>query len=451
MPNTDISNVCFLAKKPNFIPFYMVNDVDLRILFESVLETAVDSIIIIDSKGTVININHATEILLGFAKEEVVGQNVRMLMNAHDASHHDTYLGRYLETKSPKIIGIGREVLARHKMGELIPVRLAVSEVILNDRIIFTGFIHDLREIRKAYDELANLNKELDKRVVERTYQVEKVVNQLLSTNTRLKKEVKERVEAEQNLRSKEEQLQAALSSEKELNELKSRFVSTASHEFRTPLATILSSASIIMKYNKDEEQGNRERHVGKIKSAVNHLTGLLNDFLSLSRLEEGRVNVMAEQFSLDLLLKEIEEDLSGIQKPGQNLSFHLDAGIELTTDRNILKNILFNLISNAIKYSDLTIDVSAQNIDNHIAIAIQDRGIGIPAEDQKHLFTRFFRATNVGNIQGTGLGLNIVKRYCELLSAEISVQSKYGEGTTVSIKIPKHSNQKNDEENSGH
>ena len=167
--------------------------------------------------------------------------------------------------------------------------------------------------------------------------------------------------------------------------------------------------------------------------------------------LEEGRVNVMAEHISLDLLLKEIEEDLSGIQKPGQNLSFHLEAGIELATDRNILKNILFNLISNAIKYSELTIDISAKNIDDHIEISIQDHGIGIPAEDQKHLFTRFFRATNVGNIQGTGLGLNIVKRYCELLSADINVQSIYGEGTTVLIKIPKHTNQKNDEENSGH
>lgn len=451
MPWTDINNVCFLAKKPNFIPFYMINDVDLRILFESVLETAVDSIIIIDAKGTVININFATEKLLGFAKEEVVGQNVRMLMNAHDASQHDTYMGRYLETKKPKIIGIGREVLARHKMGELIPVRLAVSEVILNDRIIFTGIIHDLREIRKAYDELANLNKELDKRVVERTYQVEKVVNQLLSTNTRLKKEVKERVEAEQMLRTKEEQLQAALSTEKELNELKSRFVSTASHEFRTPLATILSSASIIMKYSKEEEQANRERHVGKIKSAVNHLTGLLNDFLSLSRLEEGRVNVMTEDLELELLLHEIAEDLSGILKPDQKLSFHLAPGLLLSTDRNILKNILFNLISNAIKYSEVSIDISAKEVAETIEITIQDHGIGIPAEDLKHLFTRFFRATNVGNIQGTGLGLNIVKRYCELLAADIDVDSVYGEGTTVLLKIPKHINQNNDEENSGH
>ncbi|HRD08077.1 MAG TPA: HAMP domain-containing sensor histidine kinase, partial [Saprospiraceae bacterium] len=296
-------------------------------------------------------------------------------------------------------------------------------------------------EIRKAYDELANLNKELDKRVVERTYQVEKVVNQLLATNTKLKKEVKERVEAEQMLRSKEEQLQKALSSEKELNELKSRFVSTASHEFRTPLATILSSASIILKYNKEEEQVNREKHIGKIKNAVNHLTGLLNDFLSLSKLEEGRVNIMIEPMYLSELLQEIAEDLSGIKKPGQEICFDGQNQIELHTDRNILKNILFNIISNAIKYSEEDIHIVVEEKQSEVSIAVKDRGIGIPGDDQKHLFTRFFRATNVGNIQGTGLGLNIVKRYCELLSASIDISSEFGVGTTVEITIPKHTN----------
>jgi len=419
----------------------MINDLDLRLLFESVLETAVDSIIIIDSRGKILNLNQAAEALLGYSRAEVTGQNVSILMNAHDAGHHDGYMERYLHTRQAKIIGIGREVLAKHKSGELIPVRLAVSEVILNDRIIFTGIIHDLREIRKAYDELANLNKELDKRVVERTYQVEKVVNQLLATNTKLKKEVKERVEAEQMLRSKEEQLQIALSSEKELNELKSRFVSTASHEFRTPLATILSSASIILKYNKEEEQVNREKHIGKIKNAVNHLTGLLNDFLSLSKLEEGRVNIMIEPMYLSELLQEIAEDLSGIKKPGQEIRFDGQNQIELHTDRNILKNILFNIISNAIKYSEEDIHIVVEEKQSDVSIAVRDRGIGIPGDDQKHLFTRFFRATNVGNIQGTGLGLNIVKRYCELLSASIDISSEFGVGTTVEITIPKHTN----------
>ena len=419
----------------------MINDLDLRLLFESVLETAVDSIVIIDSRGRILNLNQAAETLLGYSRAEVSGQNVSILMNAHDAGHHDGYMERYLHTRQAKIIGIGREVLAKHKSGELIPVRLAVSEVILNDRIIFTGIIHDLREIRKAYDELANLNKELDKRVVERTYQVEKVVNQLLATNTKLKKEVKERVEAEQMLRSKEEQLQKALSSEKELNELKSRFVSTASHEFRTPLATILSSASIILKYNKEEEQVNREKHIGKIKNAVNHLTGLLNDFLSLSKLEEGRVNIMIEPMYLSELLQEIAEDLSGIKKPGQEICFDGQNQIELHTDRNILKNILFNIISNAIKYSEEDIHIVVEEKQSEVSIAVKDRGIGIPGDDQKHLFTRFFRATNVGNIQGTGLGLNIVKRYCELLSASIDISSEFGVGTTVEITIPKHTN----------
>ncbi|MBK8699211.1 MAG: PAS domain S-box protein [Saprospiraceae bacterium] len=429
----------------------MINDVDLRLLFESVLDTAVDGIIIIDAKGIVINVNQAVVRLFEYQKSEVIGQNVRMLMNRDDASKHDQYLERYNQTKEARVIGIGRQVIARAKSGNLFPVQLAVSEVMLNDRIIFTGIIHDLSDISKALDDLEELNRELDKRVVDRTYQVEKVVNQLLSTNNKLKKEVKERVEAEQLLRQKEEELQKALSSERVLNELKSRFVSTASHEFRTPLATILSSASIILKYTKEEEQVNREKHVSKIKNAVNHLTGLLNDFLSLSRLEEGRVNIMEEQVSLASVLEEVREDLSGVKKQNQEIVFSPDSSFEVNTDKHILKNILFNILSNAIKYSDTNIDAVINPQEEGFCISIADKGIGIPNDDQRHLFTRFFRATNVGNVQGTGLGLNIVKRYCELIGATIDIQSEYGEGTTVNIIIPKYFNHKRDEENSGH
>ena len=416
----------------------MIRDINLKLLFESVFETAVDGIVIIDSNGLIINVNQATCLLFGYSKNEMIGQNVSMLMNAHDAKNHDSYLHRYTQTKKPSIIGIGREVVAKSKSGHAFPVRLAVSEVILNDRIVFTGIIHDLSEVKKAYIELESLNLELDRRVTERTYEVEKIVNQLLATNKQLKKEVKERIQAEQQLISKENELHRALSTEKELNELKSRFVSTASHEFRTPLATILSSASIILKYNKEIEQENREKHVLKIKNAVTHLTGLLNDFLSLSKLEEGRVSLTPEELILNDILIESREDLSGILKKNQQIVFESDDNLPISTDKNILKNILFNIISNAIKYSEKDIKIITESNENNYTISIIDQGIGIPEEDVKHLFTRFFRAKNVGNIQGTGLGLNIVKRYCDLLHATINVSSIYSSGTTVIICIPK-------------
>jgi two-component system, LuxR family, sensor kinase FixL len=415
----------------------MANDSDLNILFESVIQTAVDGIINIDNRGNILRMNHSAQKLFEYKEAEVLGKNVSMLMNNHDATRHDTYIHNYISTKIPTIIGIGREVVGKTKSGELFPFRLAVSEVILNDRIIFTGIIHDLRDIKKAYNDLENLNKELDQRVVDRTYEVEQVINQLLQTNKKLQNEIKERLETEQQLQETENELKIALSAEKELNELKSRFITTASHEFRTPLATILSSASLILKYPLSQDQENREKHVGKIKTAVNHLTGLLNDFLSLSKLEENKVNVVFEKIDFSSVLSNVKEELSGILKKDQKIITNHFEEFVLFTDKVTFKNILFNIISNAIKYSDKDILIDARINKSHCEIQIIDNGIGIPEEDQKHLFSRFFRASNVGNIQGTGLGLNIVKKYCELIHAEVKIKSIYGEGTSVFITVP--------------
>jgi two-component system, LuxR family, sensor kinase FixL len=416
----------------------MIEDKDLQQLFQSVLETAVDGIINIDSAGKIINVNKAAESIFGFEKIEMMGQNVSMLMNKNDAVKHDSYIHNYLTTRVPMIIGIGREVIGKKKDGSLFPFRLAVSEVILNDRVIFTGIIHDLKEIKEAYYELKKLNEELDQKVVDRTYEVEKVVNQLLEMNNQLKDEIKIRKETEKSLMDKEEQLNQALEVEKQLNELKSRFLTTASHEFRTPLTTILSSAALILKYPLAEQQANRENHISKIRSAVNHLTGVLNDFLSLSKLEEGKVNTSITLVNLRVLIDEVKENLAGILKDQQKIIVNIEENVVIHTDSSILKNILFNLISNAVKYSQSNVELSVLCSDDECTIKVNDSGIGIPKSDQQFLFSRFFRATNVGNIQGTGLGLNIVKKYCELIDGSISYESEENKGTTFYIKIKK-------------
>ncbi len=414
----------------------MVEDKDLQQLFQSVLETAVDGIINIDSVGKIINANKAAQEIFGYDKSEVLGQNVSMLMNKNDAAKHDGYIHNYLSTRVPMIIGIGREVIGKKKDGTLFPFRLAVSEVILNDKIIFTGIVHDIREIKEAYNELKKLNLELDQKVMDRTYEVEKVVNQLLEINNQLKEEIKIRKEIEKSLTLKEVELQQSLELEKQLNELKSRFVTTASHEFRTPLTTIMSSASLILKYPLADQQSNRENHITKLRSAVNHLTGVLNDFLSLSKLEEGKVNVVVTPVSLNALIFDVKESLSGILKEDQQINVLVKDDLVIFTDPSILRNILFNLVSNAIKYSHLNIEIEAA-FDNDIClIKVKDKGIGIPKSDQLFLFDRFFRATNVGNVQGTGLGLNIVKRYCELINGSIGYESEENSGTTFFIKI---------------
>ncbi|MBT8229874.1 MAG: PAS domain-containing sensor histidine kinase, partial [Bacteroidia bacterium] len=339
---------------------------------------------------------------------------------------HDDYLENYTKTRHPKIIGIGREVEGCKKSGEVFPIRLAVSEVKLNDRVIYTGIVHDLSEIKGIEEELRESNERLEEKVEERTNELESVVNKLLFTNKQLERS--------------QGKLKEALEKERILNELKSRFVSMASHEFRTPLSTVMSSASIISKYTDEQSNDKRQKHVERIKSAVSNLTGILNDFLSLSKLEENKVDLVLKDMNFVELIETVADEIRGLLKDGQQI-VQMTTGDSrpVKTDIRILKNVLFNLVSNAIKYSpeNTTIRCHATYLKEALIIEIIDEGIGIPENEQKYMFERFFRASNVENIQGTGLGLNIVKRYLDLLNGNITFTSTPGKGSNFRVRIP--------------
>lgn len=232
-----------------------------------------------------------------------------------------------------------------------------------------------------------------------------------------------------------------ALQKERQLNEMKSRFVSMASHEFRTPLSTVLSSVSLIEKYIEKDDLEKTTKHTSRIKSAVAGLTEILNDFLSVDKLESNKSVVEAVDFNFADFAKEIIEEMTTICKPGQEIIINLpkDSDWNIHSDPRILKNVLYNLISNAIKYSPEGQQIIFNGIieDNMLKFEVIDRGIGIPTEDQKELFGRFFRAKNVTNIKGTGLGLNIVKKYVEMLGGEIDFKSELNEGTTFFVNLP--------------
>jgi signal transduction histidine kinase len=237
-----------------------------------------------------------------------------------------------------------------------------------------------------------------------------------------------------------EEDVQKALVKEKELNELKSRFVSMASHEFRTPLSTVLSSVSLAEKYTQLNNREKSSKHFNRIKSSVSNLTNILNDFLSLDKLETGKIQCQPEFFDVVDLISDTTEELSDILKKGQAISYEHDGKVEnIFSDPKLIKNILINLISNASKYSeeDKQIYVKTRLSDDLLMISVKDEGVGISKEDQKSLFERFFRSQNVAHIQGTGLGLNIIKRYIDLLNGEISFTSKEKVGSTFVVKIP--------------
>ena len=235
-------------------------------------------------------------------------------------------------------------------------------------------------------------------------------------------------------------EMQQALDRERTLNEMKSRFVTLASHEFKTPLSVILSSVSLVEKYNTPDTEDKRQRHLLRIKSNVNNLKHLLNDFLSLEKLEEGVVRNNPELVDLQQLVEEGIQDMEEDYPGDQRMTLETTGTPRLVAvDPHLFRNILNNLLSNAGKYSPpqspirVTIDFQLQKIE----LSVADEGIGIPEEEQQHLFERFFRARNTTGISGTGLGLSIVKRHLDLMDGAISVSSTPGSGTTFSVTLP--------------
>jgi PAS domain S-box-containing protein len=406
---------------------------------QAIFNASVDGIITIGARGIIESINPAASELFGYKPHEVVEKNISMLMPQPHRKRHDDYLENYHSTGHKKIIGIGREVEGLRKDGSTFPFRLAVSEVKLKSKTIFTGFIHNISEQKKAEQALLELTEKLERKVRERTEDLAQVIEETQFVNQQLQEEVKRRKNAEFDM-------QNALKKELELGELKSRFVSMASHEFRTPLTSILSSITLIGKYSSIEQEEKKQKHVKRIHSSVQNLTSILNDFLSLDKLQAGKIKCYPIEFDFSEFLSELVEEAIPLKKKGQELILIQENEIHnFYNDPQLLKNILLNLFSNAIKYSkeDKKIEIYSMLKENGLTLSIKDDGMGIPKEEQKHLFERFFRAKNASNIQGTGLGLNIVQQYLHLLGGEISFESEENVGSTFLITIPFYSTER--------
>lgn len=396
-------------------------------LLKAIIENAIDGIITIDERGRIESINPSACHLFQCIPQDVVGQNVSILMPPPDRDRHDSYIARYQHTGEPHIIGIGREVLGLKRDGSVFPFRLGVSEVQYSGRKIYTGFIHDLTKEKAAEEKLKEYTAHLEEQVEQRTQSLKEIVKALETAK---------------------EEVSLSLEKEKELSQLKSRFVSMASHEFRTPLSSIQLSAVLIEKYAQQNDAQNMRKHIAKIKNSVSNLTGILNDFLSLERLEAGKVQPVYAPFDVVKFAEEITEEMQLVAKQNQHIVYqHTGKDKMITLDQGLLKNCIINLIGNAIKYSgeNTFIEFNTELTPEAFILTIKDNGIGIPEEDQKHLFEAFFRAHNTGNIPGTGLGLNIVTRYAKLMNGQIAFNSKVNEGTSFTISFPNY-----DENNTG-
>jgi len=398
----------------------------------SLFENATEGIILTNGSGNIALVNPAAERLFGYTAKELSDKPIEVLIPSRfTAKHHHLREGFY-EKPTNRVMGHGRDLFGRKKDGSEIPVEVSLSYYHHSGELFVIAFIVDITARKEAEQNLLHQKKEL-----------EKISTEVKQLNAELEVKVEERTlilkEALQRLEQSQLELNDALNKEKELNEIKSRFVSMASHEFRTPLSTVLSSASLLSRYTLSEEQEKRNKHINKIKDSVRHLNNLLEDFLSLGKLSEGKVEVTIVGFDINDLVADVVEEVKALMKHDQKINCSNEGSITVNSDKKLLRNILINLVGNAVKFSD---EGQAVEINSHITrdlakITISDHGIGISKEDQEHLFSSFFRGHNASNIQGTGLGLHIVKRYLDLLGGTIHLESELNKGTSFTIMIP--------------
>ena len=401
--------------------------------FKEIFESMSEGIIIVDENGKIVIANPVSEQIFGYETDGLTGVELESLLPARYRTRHVNFREGFNRNPEPRRMGFGRDLKALRKDGSEFPVEISLSFTKVKGQLLVMAFISDISQRKKAEEALKRSEEQLLVYAAELERKVEARTQALNNTISRLEEEVRERKKAEEEVRK-------AFEREREVNDLKSKFVSIASHEFRTPLSAVLSSASLINQYKEKGELEKISKHVTRIKSSVNHLTSILNDFLSLGKLEEGKIEVNNEVIPVNEFLKEVREELFETLRPGQDIIVDEKVlALEIKSDIRILRNIFFNLISNASKYSasDKKIYLEVQQRDDQVIFDIRDEGIGIPAQDFKHMFDRFFRASNAGETQGTGLGLNIVKRYVELLNGSVTFSSRYGEGSTFSVTLP--------------
>ncbi len=390
--------------------------------FQVVFEHANEAIMIAEYKGNIIKANKSAERMFGYALGELQGKSFNDLLPHRYRHSHAQHVDNYQKNAHPRQMGAGRDLWALTFDGREIPVEISLSPLKIDGKDYVLAFIIDITVRKKAEEQSKNYQTELEKEVEERTLILKEAIKNLEQTKSKL---------------------DASLQKERELNQLKTKFISIASHEFRTPLATILSSLSLVEKYINLGEPEKRAKHIDRIKKSVKNLTEILDDILSVNRIEEGKVLVGDTRFDLVEYLEEILSEVRLLTKKDQVILFEnlCTKRLEVCQDPKLLRHILLNLLSNAIKFSDENsqIYVSLDLIEGYLYIKVKDEGIGIPEKDQPALFTRFFRSENAGQIQGTGLGLSIVSNYTKMLKGRIDFESKKGEGSCFKVIIPRN------------
>jgi len=398
--------------------------------FKTVFQNASLGILVIDKDGNITMANNFLLTQFGYANaNELIGKKIEILIPQRYHNKHISNRNKFATHPSTRPMGMGRDLFGQRKDGTEIPLEISLSSYTNEDGNFSIAFISDI-----------SVRVEVQNQLIEQRLELAAMNKKMESLNEELEKKVEERTsklkQALQKLEASKDELAKALSKEKDLGDLKSAFVSMASHEFRTPLSTILSSASLLAKYKLTEEQPKRDKHVQRIKSSVINLNNILDEFLSLGKIEDGKIKAHFAVFDVKEFILQQCNEMTVIFKPGQIIDYSHHGKTLVTLDENLFKNVLINLLSNAAKFSDenkpIYINVTVD--EKTMFFQIRDEGIGISKKDQEHLFEIFFRGNNALNIPGTGLGLHIVAKYIEMMNGKIELKSELDHGTEINL-----------------
>lgn len=381
-------------------------------IYGMLFSAAAEGLVVVDANGMICLANPRIGELFGYEVKELLDQPIEILIPGTIRDRHVKQRSAYQKDPHQRPMGQGLDLQGERKDGSTFPLEVSLNHFQVGDQRFVMGLVSDVTQRRSVELELQRTNADLEERVDSRTAE----------------------------LKLAEKSVREALEAEKELNALKSRFVSMASHEFRTPLSTIMSSVDLIARYSDGPQRDKVERHVSKIRGKVRELTTMLNDFLSLDKLEQGMVRCTASELDVVHLCIELVEELRNLTKSGQEIIYnHEGTERNVMQDRQMLAHLLSNLVSNAIKYSpeNKRIELTTSVANRVLQITVSDEGMGIPLEDQQHLFERFFRASNAFTVQGTGLGLNIVRKYLDLMGGTIHFTSEPGKGSVFTAQLP--------------
>jgi len=403
-------------------------------IFNTLFEAIPEGVIIVNEEQIIVASNISAEKMFGYKRNELNSLHLNILIPSKYQVNHKFHFENFLKRKVVKKINHDLNLYGITKDKTELPIEIGLNPFKFNEKMYVMALIIDITNRKKNENKIDKLNFQLENKIKERTFELKNTIRQLRDVNLNFKKEIKKRIEAENTIKD-------ALKKEQELNELKTKFLSLVSHEFKTPLSGILTSSMLLKKYQLDEQQDKRDKHIETITKKVHYLNNILNDFLSIERLDSSNVNYKFTTFNLSKIVNEVVYNANMLLKTGQkiNISQDIDEYV-LYQDEKILELILSNLLYNAIKYSfeNTTIDLQIYQNEMNTIFKIIDKGLGIPEKDVNFIFNRYFRAQNVLNIQGTGIGLNIVKYHLENLNGSIHFTSVENEGSVFIVELPK-------------